>query len=119
MRNTSRQKALKAVLVQFIAVILLSAVALCFGRIYCISVLFGGMAAVVPNLLFALGLFGRIHRSGPGQLLARFYIGALCKIAISVAVMMWVVMTMSVSILAVLISFLLAMFVFTATGVKR
>jgi ATP synthase protein I len=118
-RNSSKQKALKAVFIQFLAVILLSVVALCVGRIYCISVLLGGLAAVTPNLLFAIGLFGKLHQKRPEQLLARFYVGAFVKIVLSVTAIMWVVMTMQVSMLALLLSFLVTMLVFSVVGAKQ
>ncbi|MCH9643856.1 MAG: ATP synthase subunit I [Gammaproteobacteria bacterium] len=119
MRQIAREKALKMVFMQFLAVIVLSVVALWFGKIYCISVVLGGIAAVIPNLLFAVGLFNKLHQRRPEQILMRFYMGGLIKVMLSVAIMVLVIMTMQVSMLAVLLSFLVAMLTFSVVGARQ
>ena len=49
------------------------------------SVLYGGVACVLPNFYFAHRFFSKRHQRRPGQILVTFYVGEFAKMLISAA----------------------------------
>ncbi len=70
------------------------------------SALFGGIACIIPNLLFARHFFAKVRARGDRQVLTAFYWGELLKLALSVVFLLLLLTKAQVQILPLFIGFL-------------
>lgn len=85
MRDSTRKldvrRAKRILLVQTAVTLIVGLAGLFFGTRTGLFALLGGVIATVGNALFAFWVFGHYRASAPGELLGRFYIGELIKLA--------------------------------------
>ena len=84
------------------------------GFLGLISTLLGGLACVVPGLLFAWSVMARYHRASPQRILMVFYLGEFVKLFVSAILMIIILRTLSVSLLPALTGFVIASLSFWA-----
>lgn len=120
-----QNKAYRIVLLQLAGVIVLTLFALIlYGTTSSYSVLAGGLAYVLPNLIFVWRVFRYAGASQMHQFMAAFFIGEMAKLVLSAILFITIVKHLPVSLLSVLagyvgaiVSFWLACFwLFSAKG---
>ena len=101
-----QNKAYRIVKFQMAGVIVLSLIALILCGITCgYSVLLGGLAYVLPNLLFVWRVFRYASPSQMTQFMAAFFIGEMIKLALAAFLFLMIVKTLPVSLLSELVGF--------------
>lgn len=74
----------RIILIQLLATLVLSGLALVFGWVYGWSALTGGLIATLAHAYFAWKVFGRQQETGPEQILATYYRAEVGKIILTV-----------------------------------
>lgn len=74
----------RIILIQLLATLVLSGLALVFGWVYGWSALTGGLIATLAHAYFAWKVFGRQLETGPEQILATYYRAEVGKIILTV-----------------------------------
>ena len=105
----AREKAYRWVGFQLLIIIIVSLLWLFKSWHATYSSFFGGMASLIPNLIFAYFFFGRIQ-SRNKQILTAFYVGELLKIALSVVMLFIMLSEWQLAMLPVFVGFLAAHF---------
>ncbi len=80
----------------------------CFDLREAISALLGGSIAMLASLFSAWQLYRGGQNQKPGEMLVRFYISVVLKIAFSLAIMAICIIFMKVSMLPFIIAYLIA-----------
>lgn len=71
-----------------------------------IAALLGGLAVVLPALLFSQQFFGQVHAKSPQRILIAFYWGEFLKLSISVIMMLIFVKVFHVAVLPLVTGFI-------------
>jgi len=101
-----QQKAYRIVFWQLVGVCILTIIALIFaGFVNAYSVLAGGLAYGIPNLLFVWGVFRYAGAQQMTQFAAAFFAGEAFKLILSGILVLLIVKTLAVSLLFLLIGF--------------
>ena len=94
MHTADRQRVKQLLLGQLLVTLLVTAGAGLAGSNAALSAGLGGLASLIPNALFALGVFAQYRAQEAGRLVARFYLAELLKLLLTalifVAVFVWV-----------------------------
>ncbi|PHQ78450.1 MAG: hypothetical protein COB66_08870 [Coxiella sp. (in: Bacteria)] len=72
------------------------------------SVLYGGLACLLPNIFFAYLFFSRKHTRRPTQILIAFYLGEFIKMIISALVIILAVMYLHGLLLPAVVGYFVA-----------
>lgn len=92
---------------QLVGVVVLAILALLIrGPISCFSLLAGGLAYVVPNLLFVWRVFRYVGARQMMQFMTAFFIGEMMKLALSAILFLVIVKYLPVSLLSTLVGFI-------------
>lgn len=81
MHDLDVRRAKRILIAQIIATMGVALIGSLFGPLVGLYALLGGATATIANTLFAAWVFGRYSAQEPGQLLARFYVAELIKMA--------------------------------------
>lgn len=101
-----QRQAYQLILAQFLGVIILAFAALLFNNIKSgFSVLMGGIAYVLPNIIFVWRVFRYVGASQMVQFLTAFMIGEVLKLFISGILFLVIVKHLPVSLLSELVGF--------------
>src|SRR5579872_3514656 len=101
-----QNKAYRIVKFQLIGVIVLAFIALILrGTTSGFSVLAGGLAYVLPNLIFVWRVFRYARASQMTQFMAAFFIGEMIKLVLAAILFLMIVKTLPVSLLSELVGF--------------
>lgn len=76
------------------------------------SVLYGGIACILPNLYFAYRFFSRKHTKRPGQIVVSFYLGEFVKMIVSALIIVLAVLYGHAWLLPTVIGYFVANSVF-------
>lgn len=76
------------------------------------SILYGGVACILPNLYFAYRFFSRKHTRRPGQIVKSFYLGEFLKMIVSALIIVLAVLYGHASLLPTVIGYFVANSVF-------
>lgn len=102
-----QSKAYRIIKFQMAGVIVLTLLALLIqGTTSSYSVLFGGLAYVLPNLIFVWRVFKYASPSQMNQFMAAFFIGEMLKLVLAAILFLMIVKTLPVSLLSVLVGFI-------------
>jgi ATP synthase protein I len=106
LKKIVQNKAYRIVLLQLAGVVILAFLALLMrGLTSGLSVLLGGLAYGLPNLVFVWRVFRYVGASQTTQFVAAFFIGEMLKLAFSAVLFIVIVKYLPVSLLSVLIGF--------------
>ena len=106
LRNLVQQEAYRLVFLQLACVVLLAIIALLFsGMISGFSVLAGGLAYGLANLIFVWRVFRFAGAQQMNQFVAAFFIGEMAKLFVSAILFLMIVKYLPVSLLSVLVGF--------------
>jgi ATP synthase protein I len=86
LRNSDVSRALKIIVAQAIATLLVALAGSLFGIWTGLVALLGGLTATIANALFAYWVFGRYRAGEPGRLTGQIYGGEFLKLGFIVAV---------------------------------
>lgn len=110
-----QQQAYRIVIWQFACVVLLAILAAILrGKNSGFSVLAGGSAYVLPNLLFVWRVFRYAGASQMAQFMSAFFIGEMLKLVLSAILFLMIVKYLPVSLLSLLVGFIGAIIAFWA-----
>jgi len=102
----------------FIAQILLTFITACIWGVINIkaapSVLYGGLACLLPNLFFVRYFFSLKHKKRPGQILVAFYMGEFIKMIISALIIILAVLYLNALLLPTVLGYFIANIAFWA-----
>jgi ATP synthase protein I len=102
----SRQQALRFILTQLLATIMLSVILLFFSRIVAYSSLLGGLIATLANAWLAIKVFRVKPTAAAGAMLATFYVGEFYKFIFTGAMFIIVFVSIKpISIVALLVTY--------------
>jgi len=102
-----QHQAYKIVMLQLLGVILLSLASIAFGSLNAgFSVMAGGLAYVLPNILFVWRVFRFGGAQQMTQFVAAFFIGEMIKLFLSAILFLIIVKYLPVSLLSVLVGFI-------------
>jgi len=87
MQPKDARQAKRLLLIQVILTLVLSILGLSFGMLFSVSVLVGGGVCTFANSLLAYVMFGHYRASEPGQLVTRFYVAEILKLAVILALL--------------------------------
>ena len=106
-KNHARLHAYRIVFVQMLCVIVLGLLALAlYGQKSGLSVLSGGMAYVLANLLFVWRVFRYSGAQQMTQFVVAFFLGEMIKLVLSAILFIVIVKYWPVSLLSVLVGFI-------------
>jgi len=107
LKELVQNKAYRIVMLQLAGVAVLALLALIlYGMTSGFSVLMGGLAYGLPNLVFVWRVFRYAGASQMNQFMAAFFIGEMAKLALSAILFLIIVKYLPVSLLSVLIGFI-------------
>lgn len=107
LRKIIQHQAYQLVLLQLAGVVVLSLLALMLrGTLSCFSVLAGGMAYGLPNLVFVWRVFRFAGAQQMAKFLTAFFFGEAIKLVLSAILFLLIVKYLPVSLLSVLIGFI-------------
>jgi ATP synthase protein I len=107
LRKRIQNQAYKIVLWQLAGVAILAILAfIFFGTITGLSVLMGGLAYGLPNLVFVWRVFRFSGAAQMTQFLAAFFIGEMLKLFFSAILFLVIVKTLPLGLLSVLVGFM-------------
>lgn len=102
-----QNKAYRIVKLQLAGVIVLTLIALILhGRTRGVSVLLGGLAYVLPTLVFVWRVFRYARASEMTHFLAAFFMGEMLKLGFAAFLFLMIVKYLPVSLLSVLVGFI-------------
>lgn len=106
LKNIVQHEAYRIVLLQLAGVVLIALLALFLqGKTSGFSVLMGGLAYCLPNLIFVWRVFRFVGASQMVQFMAAFFIGEMLKLAFSAILFLVIVKYLPVSLLSELVGF--------------
>lgn len=106
LKSIVQHQAYRIVLFQLAGVFLLAIIAfILFGKVSGFSVLMGGLAYCLPNLIFVWRVFRYVGASQMVQFLTAFMIGEILKLFISGILFLVIVKYLPVSLLSELVGF--------------
>jgi len=112
-----QNKAYRIVIFQLMGVMMLAFLALILrGTVSGFSVLAGGLAYVIPNLIFVWRVFRYARASEMTLFMAAFFIGEMLKLVLAAVLFLMIVKTLPVSLLSVLVGFAAAIVSFWLTS---
>lgn len=107
LRKLVQGEAYRIVYFQLICVVLIAGIVLVFGgKTAGFSVLCGGLAYGLPNLVFVWRVFRYAGAQQMVQFMAAFYFGEMLKLIISAILVLIIVKYLPVSLLSVLVGFI-------------
>lgn len=107
LQNRVQSEAYKIVLLQLASVLILACFAFLFGgKVVGFSVLAGGLAYALPNLIFVWRVFRFVGAQQMTQFVLAFFIGEMMKMFISAILFLIIVKYLPVSLLSELIGFI-------------
>ena len=113
LKNLVQSQAYQVVFKQFMVVVIIAAVATFAAGVKSgYSVLLGGLAYCVPNLLFVWRVFRYAGAQQMNQFVAAFFAGEMIKLFLSAILFVLVVKTLPVSLLSTLVGFIGAIVAF-------
>ena len=113
LKNIIQHQAYQLVLLQLFGVVILSACALIKVNLFTAqSILLGGLAYILPNLLFVWRVFRHTGANQMAKFMAAFFVGEMTKLFLSAILVLMIVKYLPVSLLSVLIGFIGAIVAF-------
>lgn len=97
----------KSVMFQILLVLLAACVAMVFSLTAALSIFLGGLACIVPTVLFAFFFFSKQYGRRPGHILMFFYMGELLKMCISTLIMVLAVRYLHLIVTLMVLGFLI------------
>ncbi len=111
--EVTRTTVLRWFLVQMIVVVLVAVIFLLFkGMAFATAVLLGGVISVLPHAIFARWWFAYFTAKAGNRMIAKFYVGEVVKLFLTVILFILVFTFMSVNILACLLGYIIAQVAF-------
>lgn len=108
-----QHQAYQIVLYQLIGIVVLTVLAIPFGGLAnSFSLLLGGLAYCLPNIVFVWRVFRYAGAHQMAQFMASFFVGEALKLILSAVLVVIIVKNMPVNLLSVLIGFIGAIVLF-------
>lgn len=118
--NKVQHQAYHLVLWQLVGVVFLATIGLIIkGKTSSFSILMGGLAYVLPNLIFVWRVFRYTGAQQMVKFMAAFFVGEMLKLIISAILFLLIVKYLPVSLLSVLAGFIGAIVAFWIVCIRQ